>query len=207
MKPFAGWMAIAMLACTMSAQAQVYKWVGPDGKIQYGDTPPPASATKSTPQAVTPSSSLAAPGGPALPYELAEAARKNPVTFYTSSNCSPCDNARTMLTSRGVPFREKTVRTNEDVDHLREVSGDTQLPVLIVGNRKHQGYTASEWTESLTAAGYPTSSKLPNSYRNPPPQAAAPHKQAPEPVQETSAPAPAPSLPAPAGNAPPGFRF
>lgn len=44
--------------------------------------------------------------GPALPYEVAEAARKNPVTLYTSSNCSPCDTGRTMLTSRGVPFRE-----------------------------------------------------------------------------------------------------
>lgn len=207
MKPVAGWMAMAMLACTMSAQAQVYKWVGPDGKVQYGDTPPPSSATRSAPEAVAAPSSPGTAAGPALPYEVAEAARKNPVTLYTSSNCSPCDTGRTMLTSRGVPFREKTVSTNEDVERLREVSGDTQVPVLLIGKRKHLGYVASEWTEALTAAAYPTSSKLPASYRNPPPEAAAPPRAAPEPVQETSAPTPSPAPPTPASDASPGFRF
>ncbi len=203
MKPFAGWMAILMLACTMSAQAQVYKWVGPDGKIQYGDTPPPSTAMQVAPQPVDAPSS--ASSGPALPYEVAEAARKNPVTFYTSANCAPCDSARTMLNSRGVPFAEKTVSTDEDVDHLREVSGESQVPVLMIGARKHLGYSSAQWEAALTAAGYPTSNKLPGSYRNPPAQAAAPRKPVPEPVQETSV--PAPTLPSPAGNAPPGFRF
>lgn len=208
MKPFVGWITIAMLIGVMPAQAQVYKWVGPDGKIQYGDTPPPPSATKIRPQAVdVPAAS--ANGGTTLPYEVAEAVRKNPVTLYSSANCTPCDSARTMLISRGVPFTEKTVRTNDDVTYLREVSGDSQVPVLMVGSRKHQGYAASEWEASLTGAGYPAANKLPKTYRNPPPQAAAPQKAAPEPepVQEASTPAPASASPSPAGDAPPGFRF
>lgn len=207
MRPFAGWVLVTtMLAGMMSAHAQVYKWVGPDGKVQYGDTPPP-STTKVQPQTVgapPPSSS----GSVSLPYELAETVRKNPVTLYTSANCEPCDTARTMLRSRGIPFSEKTVRTSEDVTYLRETSGDSQVPVMIVGQQKHQGYSATAWEESLTAAGYPAVNKLPKSYRNPPPEAAAPRKE--EPVRETpvSEPnAPQPERPAPAGEAPPGFRF
>ena len=207
MRPFAGWVTVAMLAGMMSAHAQVYKWVGPDGKVQYGDTPPPPSATKVQPQTVAappPSSS----GGAKLPYELAEAVRKHPVTLYTSANCSPCDTARTMLMSRGVPFTEKTVRSSEDVTHLREIRGDSQVPVMLLGTQKHQGYSATEWTEALTAAGYPSVSKLPKSYRNPPPEAAAPPKDESMPEAAASQPeAPRPAPPAPAGDAPPGFRF
>ena len=205
MKPSVGAIVLCMLAGMSSANAQVYKWVGPDGKIQYSDTPPPASA-KVQPQTVaTPSSSS---GGVTLPYEVTEAMKKNPVTLYSSANCTPCDTARTMLIARGIPFSEKTVRTTEDVDYLREVSGDSQVPVMTIGKDKHQGYTATEWEEALKAAGYPSTNRLPKAYRNPPPEAAAPRKEAP--VQKAAASESATSLPepaSPAGNAPPGFRF
>lgn len=207
MKLSAGAIALCMLAVTLPTHAQVFKWVGPDGKVHYGDTPPPPSAVKAQPRTVAAPS--IASGSVALPYELAEAMKKNPVTLYSSANCKPCDTGRKLLTSRGVPFSEKTVRTSEDVEHLQEISGDSQLPVLMVGRQKHQGFAMNEWEESLTAAGYPTTNRLPKAYRNPPPQAAAPLKE--NPVQETSASEPAatplPEPPAPAGDAPPGFRF
>ena len=38
--------AMAILLATATVAAQVYKWVDKDGKVQYTDTPPPASATK-----------------------------------------------------------------------------------------------------------------------------------------------------------------
>ena len=38
--------AVAILLATATVAAQVYKWVDKDGKVQYTDTPPPASATK-----------------------------------------------------------------------------------------------------------------------------------------------------------------
>ena len=38
--------AAAILLATATVAAQVYKWVDKDGKVQYSDTPPPATATK-----------------------------------------------------------------------------------------------------------------------------------------------------------------
>lgn len=205
MKPIAGWALLLMLAGALPAQAQVYKWVGPDGKVQYSDTPPPVSAATGNAEAVpVPPPSR----GVTLPPDLAGAVKKNPVTFYSSANCTPCDTARSLLMSRGVPFSEKTVRTTDDVTHLREISGDAQLPVIMIGSRKHQGFLEQEWSDSLTAAGYPAENKLPKTYRNPPPEAAAPRKE--EPVKAKPAandPPMSTELPPPAGNAPPGFRF
>lgn len=198
---------LLVLLCTAAAHAQqLYRWVGPDGKVTYSDTPPPSAAKQVETKAV--SFGTSATGN--LPFELAEAARNNPVTLYTSTQCTPCDAGRALLTGRGIPFVEKTVTNTEDVARLRQVGGDEQLPLLIVGRNKQKGFQSSGWTASLTAAGYPETSKLPSSYRNPPPEAAAPPvKTAPanKPSVEQAASKPTEDLPPATGNAPPGFRF
>lgn len=197
---------LLMLLCTAGVQAQqLYKWVGPDGKVTYSDTPPPSSAKQVEKKAVSFGDTAAS----SLPFELAETARNSPVTLYTSPQCAPCDAGRTLLTGRGIPFTEKTVTTNEDIAKLRLAGGDGQLPLLVVGRSKQKGFESSGWSASLTAAGYPESSKLPASYRNPAPEAAAPPVKAAanKGSTEQAAAKPAEDLPPATGNAPPGFRF
>lgn len=50
-------MVLAFAACAASVQAQVYKWVDKDGKMQYSDQPPPPDAAKSALQKVISTSS------------------------------------------------------------------------------------------------------------------------------------------------------
>lgn len=199
--------SVLLLLCAAGANAQLYKWVGPDGKITYSDTPPPKTAarveTKST------ASSTADTTG--LPYELAQAVRNHPVTLYTTNECFACDEGRNLLSARGIPFVEKTVTTNEDAVQYRQISGDSKLPLLTIGRSKERGFEPGAWNSALSAAGYPETSKLPKTYRNPPPTAAAPApKPAAAKLAETPQTTPAPAateLPPAIGNAPPGFRF
>lgn len=198
-------LSILLLSATAAAHAQLYKWVGPDGKVTYSDTPPPAAARNvETRQATT------APGGAGLPFELAEAAKNHPVTLYTSTPCAPCDQGRSLLNARGVPFTEKTVSSAEDLARLKEVGGDAQLPMLLVGRSRQKGFSPDGWGTALTAAGYPEANRLPKGYRNAPAEAAAPapavaSKQVAKPAQPAQR--PAEDVPPAAGNAPPGFRF
>lgn len=199
-----------LLLCTASAHAQLYKWTGPDGKVTYGDTPP-SSAARIEAKPVAPN----APDTAGLPYELAQAARNHPVTLYTTNDCGACDSGRSLLVARGVPFAEKTVTTNEDAAQLRQAGGDGKLPLLTIGRSRQTGFQAGTWNSALTTAGYPETSRLPKTYRNPPPVAAAsvptptpaPPKQSA--TEDRNIPArPAATEPLPAtGNAPPGFRF
>lgn len=195
--------------CAAGAHAELYKWVGPDGKISYSDMPPPPSATRVETRAVAAGEA----GGADLPYELAQAAKSNPVVLYSTANCLPCDDGRRLLTERGVPFVEKTVASNEDAIQFRKLAGaDARFPYLTVGRDAQRGFEPGAWHAALSAAGYPEHSMLPKDYRNPPPQALAP---APKPMvakQDKPAAARADTtssgeLPPPAGNAPPGFRF
>lgn len=179
------WAALASLylvaASVVPTHAQpVYRIVGPDGKVTFSDKPPPDAK----PAASTGNSSNAPSTGskPALPYELQQLASKYPVTLYSSTSCGPCDTGRSLLTKRGVPFTEKTVNTNEDLSAFARISKDSALPLLLIGGQTVKGYSDTEWTQYLDAAGYPKQSILPTTYRPTAPEPLSPLKTAGETV-------------------------
>lgn len=181
---FAAVSAVLVLAAgTFSSLSQaqpVYRIVGPDGKVTFSDKPPPAASNaKVTAAGADGARGIAAAS---LPFELRKVAGQYPVTLYSGDNCGPCASARSLLTTRGVPFAEKTVSTNEDSQALQRISGDNSLPFLTIGSQQLKGFSDAEWTQFLDAAGYPKSSVLPASYR-----------QAPATPLVTVAPTPAPA--------------
>jgi glutaredoxin len=178
-------------AAAVSAQT-VYRTVGADGRVTYSDQPPPPGA------AVQAKTDVGTPGaGPAprlaLPYALQQVASRFPVALYTGADCAPCDSARQLLRTRGVPFTERTVQTNEDIDALKRISGDTSLPFGSIGGQQIRGFSDLEWTQYLDAAGYPETSQLPAQYRAAPPTPLGPVRTATAPVAPSAPAAPASS--------------
>jgi glutaredoxin len=156
----------SVLAMTAPVNAQtIYRAVGADGKITFTDRLP-VTADQAT--ALDAKGKPMPAAGAALPFELRQVVNKYPVTLYTSSNCTPCAAGRALLSARGVPFAEKTVNTVDDTEALRRVSGGGSLPLLTIGAQQLKGFSDSEWTQFLNAAGYPASSMLPNGYRQEP---------------------------------------
>lgn len=199
---------IGVLIAPFASAQGVYRIVGPDGKVTYSDQPPPA-ATNARP---VDGASSAGSAAPTLPVEVRQAASRYPVTLYTGADCSPCDSGRNFLSTRGIPFAEKTVNSSDDVAAFKRLSGATSLPLLTVGGQQLKGYSATEWGQYLDAAGYPKKSVLPPSYRR---EAATPlveAKPAAAPATRTPAGQPAADTPAevpvtpPASN-PSGIRF
>lgn len=202
---------LGLLLLALPSQAQpVYRIVGPDGKVTFSDKPPvTGTATTAKPSAA------AGNGGGALPFELRQVAGKFPVTLFTNPKCAPCDTARSFLTTRGVPFAEKTVISNEDIGSFQRLFGDSTLPAATLGAQQLKGFSESEWASFLDAANYPKTSVLPASYRNPPPAPLVVLQTAPEPSAGTAPPPsagnaatrpPAPPPP-PAGDNPAGIKF
>lgn len=178
-----------LLGPASQAQAQfIYRIVGPDGKVTFSDKPTVAAVKITAIDASGKPDGAAAAAAP-LPFELRQVVSKYPVTLYTADNCTPCNTGRTLLTSRGIAFAEKTVNTPEDGQALQRISGGNSLPFLTLGAQQIKGFSQSEWTQFLDAAGYPKSSALPAGFRNP---AATPL---------VSVPIPAPAAPAEANPA------
>ena len=188
-------------ATTLTNAQPVYRIVGADGKVTFSDKPPVEAKVKITSAAGKSSGGIA---NSSLPFELRQVAQKYPVTLYTGENCGPCQSARSMLITRGVPFSEKTVSTLEDSQSLQRLSGESSLPFATIGGQQLKGFSDAEWTQFLNAAGYPAASVLPSSYRQPaatplvtvaaaPPAVVAPARAA------AQAPQPTPAMANPSG--------
>jgi len=195
-----------MLVASATLAQAVYRNVDKNGKVTFSDQPPTASTQPAAPR--TGASTVATNAG--LPYELRQVAQRYPVTLYTGEECAPCGAGRSLLITRGIPFDEKTVKSNDDLQALQRLSGKTSLPLLTIGTQQLNGFSDSEWSQYLDAAGYPKSSQLPAGFRNPPAQPLVALKAA-EPAAPAAAPAPAAPAPAasnqPSPSNPAGIKF
>lgn len=139
---------------------QVYKSVDKQGRVTYSEVPPlPGSGDKVVGDG--------AGSNPALPYALQQIVSRYPVVMYTNANCSPCIEGRILLTQRGVPFTERTISTNEDIDAYKRINVENTFPLLTIASQQINGFEQGEWTKYLDAAGYPKTSTLPRNYSNP----------------------------------------
>jgi glutaredoxin len=181
----AGAVCAAAVLLSGLAQAQtIYRIVSPDGRVTFSDQQPAAGENAT---ALGSGGRLGAASSASLPLELRQVAGKFPVTLYTAANCVPCGQGRELLGGRGIPFSERIVGTPADSAALQRISGDTSLPFLTIGGQQIKGFSSSEWNQFLDAAGYPGSSVLPASYRNPlPTPLVAVQPAAPTPRQEDS---------------------
>lgn len=210
--------AFAVLACLAFIGAagaqQVYRIVGPDGKVTFSDKPPAEAQGRvaPAPTVALPSGAVAAGTG-TLPFELRNASNRYPVTLYTAPDCAACGNARNYLASRGVPYSERTVTSEEDIAALKRIAGAARVPFVTIGSQQLRGFAEPEWAQYLDAAGYPKTSQLPSGYRNPPAaplvavqRSAAPAQQAAQ-LAPTPAPAPQADAPSEQPSNPAGIRF
>jgi glutaredoxin len=203
---------VASLGLGALAQAQVYRIVGPDGKVTFSDQPPPASAKGAATVRSGDSGESASAASARLPFELRKVVGQYPVVLYTGKDCAPCSSGRNLLINRGIPFTEKTVDNNESASALRQLSGQSSIPLLTIGSQQLKGYSDATWSQYLTAAGYPEKSSLPAGYRNAPPSPLAVAKEtaaAPNAAKPAAAPAnaaaPEPEVPVVSPNS--GIRF
>jgi glutaredoxin len=172
-----------------NAQTTVYRWVDKDGKVQFSDSPPPAEAKGASQRRMGGGETADSP----LPYATQVAARRNPVALYTGTSCRElCARGRELLEQRGIPFVEHDAESNRaDREALKNLTGTTEVPVLVVGENKFKGFDESAWHASLDGAGYPKT-RLPGQL---PLRTVAP--SAPPPKAPDTPPAPAPDTPPP----------
>jgi glutaredoxin len=191
-------LALAWFVVLGPAQAQQYRWVDKNGKVQFTDAPPPAGAkdVRKIESAAPPDAAASTGAEAPLPYEVARAQGEFPVTLYTSPSCKEvCELPRAALNKRGVPFKEVQAWNKETIDELKRVSGANEVPVLTVGRDVLRGFEQSAFDAMLDSAGYPSAGTVPpRSQKAPPPPegyagpgAEKPAAQAPKPVEAQKA--------------------
>ncbi len=138
------------------AAAEVYKWRDAEGHVHYSSQPPPPGA-KSIERKSAKGSFIETDK---VPYETSQAANKHPVTLYAFDGCGePCASAAALLEERGIPYSLRN--REEDKGAVVKLTGDNQVPVLVVGNQPPlTGFSAGKWNQQLDLAGYPKRNPL-----------------------------------------------
>jgi glutaredoxin len=154
MKPviilMAAWLAAAS---TPLAAAQLYQWKDAQGRTVYSDQPPPPNIRNAEKKSFKGSF---IEGGES--YATLSAREKYPVTLYASACGAPCDDARKLLTERGIPFSSKDPQASPEAQaELKKLTGQLRVPVLVVGSDKIDGFETEQWQSALDRAGYPKS--------------------------------------------------
>ncbi len=159
------WAGLIALACGNAQADGMYRWVDKSGKVYYGDAPA-ADATKVDKMKFGAVQTVAVDD---LPYLTRRAKQSFPVTLYVAENCGDsCKQAREFLTKRGIPFTENNVRTKEELETFKQLSGSAGVPTLAVGKTWFKGFQAEQWGGGLDTAGYPqTPSNQPQPSANP----------------------------------------
>ena len=147
------------------AAAQLYQWKDAQGRTVYSDQQPPPSIRNAQQKSFK--GSFIEVGEP---YAAKTAREKYPITLYASACGAPCDQARQLLSERGVPFSNKDPQASpESQAALQKLTGRLSVPVLVVGSDKIDGFETGQWQAMLDRAGYPKAA-LPG--RKPVPQTA-----------------------------------
>lgn len=137
------------------AVAELYKWIGADGKINYSDTPPPADAKKVEKKRLNDRVNE----GDGLDFATRNASKKYPVVLFATDCGDPCNQARALLVKRGIPHSEKNPeKVLADGQELKKLTGTLEVPDLQIGKDKPiKGFNEAAWNAALDAAGYPKS--------------------------------------------------
>ena len=172
---------MALVSAPLAA-AQLYQWKDAQGRTVYSDQPPPPSVRNSQQKSFK--GSFIEVGES---YTAKTAREKNPVTLYASACGAPCDQARQLLTERGIPFSSKDPQASPEAQaELQKLTGQLRVPVLVVGSDKIDGFETGQWQAMLDKAGYPKT-PIPGTKPAPP---AAPAGGTPAAPAATPAPAP-----------------
>ena len=153
-----------VLGCT-TVQADLYRWVDANGKVQYSDQPPPANIKNVD--------KIKAKGGKPddapMPYGLQQAVKNFPVTLFSTECGESCTKARDLLAKRGIPYTDMDATQQAAQEELKKlINGPPVVPVLKVGRDTLKGFEAGQWNASLDAAGYPKTAVIPVRATKPP---------------------------------------
>lgn len=151
--------ALALLVAAGGASAQrIYKWTDEQGRPQFSDRPPPPGV-QAEEQRVFSGRAEQVPS-----FSIRAVAANFPVALYTAEGCgAPCDNARQLLATRGIPFTEHSVEgTEEGLETYRQIFGSPEtVPAATVGRQILKGFSEESWHTLLDQAGYPRTAPPP----------------------------------------------
>src|SRR5205085_7177493 len=143
-------------AADAPTQTTLYKSVGPDGRIVYGDRPPVDGRTAQTLKFENLPSSPVAPATLAYLEQLQKdggtsqaALPSGELILFTTSWCPYCKKAKSYLASKGASYKEVDIESNAGAASYVQAGGQRGVPLLFKSGRRVLGFSATAYDALL----------------------------------------------------------
>lgn len=151
--------AAVMLLSTAHGQ-QLYKSVGPDGRVVYSDRQPTQGRLEKTIKyEEQPSSNLATQSVSYVEQlrRLRASAPKvavapDAIVLYSAAWCRYCDQAKAFLARRNIPYRKVDIDTPEGLAAFAGAGGGKGVPLLVRGATRLQGFSLASYESVFRTA-------------------------------------------------------
>jgi glutaredoxin len=139
----------ALLACLPAEAQQVYRWVDGNGRVQYGDKPPPGVKAAAVQSRINSYS-----GTPTVSGSASAGATRPEIKMYVTEWCGYCKQARAYLSRQGIRHTELDVEKSAAARAEYQSLQGRGVPVILVGTQRMNGYSEDRLAQMLKAAGY-----------------------------------------------------
>ncbi|MGD2116789.1 MAG: glutaredoxin family protein [Chromatiales bacterium] len=117
------------------APAEIYKWVDEQGKRHFSDKKPVVGQAETVRLKVNTYSSVS------FGKSTADVGRQ--VIMYSTGWCGYCKQARQYFSEHQIRYTDYDIENNPTARHAYNKLGAKGVPVILVGNRRMNGFSAS----------------------------------------------------------------
>lgn len=139
---------LLLLLLIPACPAEVYKWIDADGRVQFGDRPPPGV------EAATVEIKVNTYQSPSLQVLEAALQADRKVVMYSASWCPVCKQAKRYFRDQRIDYTEYDIETSARGKRDFETLGGGGVPIILVGRQRLNGFSEASF-ESVYAA-FPT---------------------------------------------------
>ena len=138
----------ALLAC-IPAEAQIYRWVDGNGRVQYTDKPPAGVKAKPVQDRIN-----SYGGAPTVSGAASAGGTRPEIRMYSTEWCGYCKKARDYMARNRIRFTELDIEKSTAAHAEYKRLGGRGVPVILVGAQRMNGYSEERFAQMLKAAGY-----------------------------------------------------
>ena len=139
-----------MLILPITVCAEIYKTVDENGRVIFTDKP-----TAKSEQVDVDTNSNTTDGLSDSAYSKAndiktkKPVKQKSVVMYSTSWCGVCKKASSYMQSNGIKYKEYDIEKSESAHRKYKKLGGKGVPLIMVGNQKMSGFSASRLESML----------------------------------------------------------